>query len=146
MSVAYIYPAVLRRVDQEAYLVHFPDLPEARTFGQNKEDALLRAKDCLREAMRSRVRDQEEIPAPSEPGENAYPISLSAETAAKVAVYEAFRAKGLSRVALAAKLGVAEGEVRRILDPSHNTKLGRLEEAARALGGRLEVCFVADPA
>ena len=60
----------------------------------------------------------------------------------KAAVYDAFRRGGLTRVALAGKLNVDESEVRRILDPTHRTKLDRLEQAAKALGGRLEITFV----
>lgn len=49
----------------------------------------------------------------------------------------------MSKVALAAKMGRAESEVRRILDPDHGTKLDQLEEAAVGLGGRLVVAFEA---
>jgi hypothetical protein len=35
--------------------------------------------------------------------------------------------------------GRAEGEVRRMLDPRHATKIGRLEEALATLGKRLVV-------
>lgn len=45
----------------------------------------------------------------------------------------------MTRVALAGKLGKAEGEVRRMLDPYHRTKLGALEAGLLALGKRLVV-------
>jgi len=47
--------------------------------------------------------------------------------------------------ALANKLNVDESEVRRILNPTHRTKRHRLEQAAKALGGRLEITFVPIP-
>lgn len=146
MLKPYVYPALFRRVEEEAYLVSFPDLPEARTFGNDEAEAAAAAADCLREALRSRIRDQEEIPTPSEAGAGMRLVAPPAEIAAKVAVYDAFQRRGVSRVALAEQLGVAETEVRRILDPNHRTKLGRLDEVAHALGGRLEVVFVPDPA
>ena len=65
----------------------------------------------------------------------------SPESAAKAAVYRAFKASGLKKVDLARQMGRNEVEVRRILDPHHGTKLGQLDEAARALGGRLSVAF-----
>ena len=40
-------------------------------------------------------------------------------------------------MALAKKLGIAEGEARRILNPRYGTKLDRLEAALAALGHRL---------
>ncbi|WP_407528711.1 type II toxin-antitoxin system HicB family antitoxin [Methylobacterium oryzisoli] len=146
MANSYTYPARFRQVEQEAYLVDFPDLPEARTFGNDEAEAIAAASDCLREALRSRMRDQEEIPSPSALQSGWRLIAPPAELAAKVAVYEAFRRKGDTRKALADRLGVAEGEVRRVLDPNHRTKLGRLDEVAHALGGRLVVTFVTDPA
>lgn len=58
------------------------------------------------------------------------------------AVYSAGKASGMTKVALAALVGRSEGEMRRILDPDHGTKLDQLEETAAALGGRLVVSFV----
>ena len=46
---------------------------------------------------------------------------------------------GLSNVALAARLGCHEGEVRRLLDPRHASGLDRLADAIRAAGGDLEL-------
>ena len=45
----------------------------------------------------------------------------------------------MTRVALAGKLGKAETEVRRMLDPYHRTKLPAIEAGLRALGKRLVV-------
>ncbi|WP_349371286.1 type II toxin-antitoxin system HicB family antitoxin [Salinarimonas sp.] len=138
----YVFPALFENGEDGEIIVTFPDLPEAITFGRSEEDALEQAQDCLREALRGRMRDQEDIPQPSQDVTGARAISPPAEMAAKVAVYEAFQRAGMTRVALADRLHVHEGEVRRILDPNHRTKLERLDEAARALGGRLEVTFV----
>ena len=40
-------------------------------------------------------------------------------------------------------MGRSETEVRRILDPHRGTKIDQLDEAARALGGRLVIHFEA---
>ena len=40
---------------------------------------------------------------------------------------------------LARKLGIAEGEARRILNPRYGTKLDRLETVLAALGRRLVI-------
>jgi antitoxin HicB len=61
------------------------------------------------------------------------------------AVYSAWRASGLSKVALGEKIGRSETEVRRLLDPDYGTKLDQLGEAADALGGRLSIAFTTAP-
>ncbi len=52
---------------------------------------------------------------------------------------------GLSNVVLAARLGCHEGEVRRLLDPRHASRLERLADAIRAAGGGLELRLHAPP-
>ena len=46
---------------------------------------------------------------------------------------------GLSRLALARRLGVDEKVVRRMLDPRHRTPVSRIDDALRALGHELVV-------
>ena len=138
----YIYPAIVEQGEEGSFIVRFPDFPEALTFGSTETEAVHEAADCLREALRGRIRDGENLPLPSENVQGAHMIAPPAEMVAKAAVYDAFRRGGLTRVALADKLNVDESEVRRILDPMHRTKLDRLEQAAKALGGRLEITFV----
>lgn len=142
MARFYTFPVTIVQEADGVFMARFPDLPEALTFGATEDEAAAEAVDCLREALRARMRDGENIPPPSEGLQGARAVAAPAETAAKAAVYEAFRERGITRVALADRLGVNESEVRRILDPGHRTKLERLEQAAAALGGRLEVSFV----
>ena len=59
--------------------------------------------------------------------------------AAKAALYEALREERLSNSAFAVALCVQESEVRRMLDPRHATKIGRLEDALARFGKRLVV-------
>jgi antitoxin HicB len=56
-----------------------------------------------------------------------------------MALIAAFRESGMTRVALAARLGKGENEVRRMLDPHHRTKLPAIEDALRVLGKRLVI-------
>lgn len=133
------YPVALERGEEGDVVVTFPDVPEAVTFGYSEAEALVSAVDALRVALRTRQTDGLDIPDPSpvEPGQPAVPAP--AEISAKRLVIDAFARAGLSKTELARRMEVQEGEVRRILDPHHRTKLDRLEEAARALGGRLRL-------
>ncbi len=134
----YAYPARLKR-HPDTILVTFSDLREAITEGKDRAEAFESAVDCLDVALLFRLKDGEDIPAPSKPKRGEVLIPASPQVAAKVAFVLAFRASGLTRVALAKRLGWAESEIRRLLDPNHATKLDRIDVALRALGRRLVV-------
>lgn len=50
------YPVQLED-DDGSILVTAPDLPEFSTFGEDRDDALMRAVDALEEAIAARVHD-----------------------------------------------------------------------------------------
>ena len=52
---------------------------------------------------------------------------------------EAMREVGIGNVELGRRLGVAENEIRRCLEPRQATKISRLDDALAALGRRLIV-------
>ena len=110
------------------FTVTFRDLPEAITQGENIEDALNEAADCLEEAIANRVIRRLPIPIPSEANENEYMVTTPLQTSFKASIWLAMQEKNLNQTQLAQTLRVDEKEVRRILDPSHNTKL-ETEEA-----------------
>ena len=59
--------------------------------------------------------------------------------AAKLALYEAMRAQGITRTELARRLGLQENAVRRLLDLDHRSHIHQIDRALAALGQRLEV-------
>ena len=124
------------------FTVTFRNLPEAITQGENIEDALNEAADCLEEAIASRVICRLEIPVPDEPAENEYLVTTPLQTSFKASIWLAMQEKNLNQTQLANTLNVNEKEVRRILDPSHNTRLETLERALLALGKK-PVLYVA---
>ena len=141
------------------FTVTFRDLPEAITQGENIEDALNEAADCLEEAMRPRVGARRKgtriktaianrvirrlpIPTPSEANENEYLVTTPLQTSFKASIWLAMQEKDINQTQLAKTLNIDEKEVRRILDPSHNTKLETLERSLLALGKR-PVLYVA---
>ncbi len=124
------------------FTVTFRDLPEAITQGENIEDALNEAADCLEEAIANRVLRRLPIPTPSEANENEYLVTTPLQTSFKASIWLAMQEKNINQTQMATTLNVDEKEVRRILDPSHNTKLETLERSLLALGKR-PVLYVA---
>ena len=134
----YVYPARLEQ-HKGTTIVSFRDLPEAVTEGRSRAAALSEATDCLDVALLFRLKERAQLPAPTAARRGEVLVAASPHIAAKVALARAFADSGLTRVALAKRLGVRETEVRRMLDPDHGTRLERLNEGMRALGRQLVV-------
>ena len=132
------YPATLTP-DREAggFTVAFPDLPEAITQGEDRLDALDQAADCLEEAIAGRVRRGDEIPTASKTKASQTVIFVPPLMAAKAALYLAMREAKISNVKLAKQLGCDEKDVRRMLDPRHNSRITALQAALAALGKKI---------
>ena len=132
------YPVSLERQDDGAYLVSFPDIPEALTEGASEEEALTEAEDCLIASLGGYIQAHREVPLPS-PARGREVVTLPALAAAKTALYCEMRAQGMGNTALAERLGITEGAVRRLVDPDHRSHIGQVEAGLRALGQRLLV-------
>ncbi|OMF45418.1 type II toxin-antitoxin system HicB family antitoxin [Paenibacillus amylolyticus] len=63
----HIYPAVFEKGEVKGYTVTFPDLPGAITEGDDIEEALTMARECLELHLYGLEEDEEEIPLPSKP-------------------------------------------------------------------------------
>ena len=130
----FVYPAQLQRTEGDEIVVSFRDLPECLTSGADETEALAEATDALEEAIAGRVDDRESIPYPSTRRAGEHLVTVPADTAVKAALALALRETGTTRVALAARLGIDEKAVRRMLDPRHRSSANRIHEAVRALG------------
>ena len=138
MTQGLTWPVELERQEDGSILVSFPDVPEALTEGETAAEALAQAQDCLVAALGGYVGERRAIPRPS-PARGRTTVSLSALTAAKIALYGAMRAQGVGNTALAVRLGLSEGAVRRLIDLDHRSHIGQIETALRALGQQLTV-------
>jgi antitoxin HicB len=136
------YPAsILREHNGKGFFVRFADLPEALTSGDDMNDSLAQAADCLAEALAGRIRRGDSIPTPSKLKRGQYPIGVPLYLAPKLALYLAAREQGLRNVEIAKRLGVSETVVRRMLDPKHDTKPAKIQAALNALGKRIVIAF-----
>lgn len=141
---SFIYPARLKPDTVDGgFLITFSDLPEAITQGEDIEDALNEAADCLDEAIVNRMVSGLPVPFPSFVKKGDVPVPLAAQTAAKAALYIALQDARVTKTALAKRLDCDEKEVCRLLDPRRPSKLPRLEAALAAIGQRLIIGFQA---
>ena len=125
------------------FVVTIRDLPEVVTSGETHAEAISLAEDAVEVALFVRMEKCEPLPLPSplQPGEIA--TVLPARLAAKAAIYAAWQTSDIRQTELARRMGRTDAEVRRILNPRHGTKIDQLEEAAKALGGRVNISFEA---
>ena len=142
----YAYPCSIARDEdeaqatgREAYVVTFPDVYGANTGGWSWDEALELAEDCLSIALGAYVKNHEAIPGPSPLADGQVLVPVPPVVAAKLALYTAMREQGVTNVALAARLGMYESAVRRIVDPRHRSHIGQVERALHAVGRSLVV-------
>lgn len=101
----YVYPVTLEIDEAGRVVASFPDVPEALTDGADEGEALSEARDALRAALAGYVQARRPLPQPSR--SKGRQIALPPLIAAKLAIYQAMRERGLSNVALGARLGLS---------------------------------------
>lgn len=119
------------------YVVTFPDIPEALTQGDTREEALKMGLDALVTSFEFYFEDNCRIPSPSDITDEFVEVPLS--VASKVMLLNAFLDAGLTQVELAHRMGVKKQEVTRIFDLHHSTKIDTIQKALNALGKRLNL-------
>ncbi len=132
------YPVTLTPDDNDTVMVTFPDIPEAVTFGEDEEDALLRAIDALETMLAAKMADKEDIPIPY-PDDGRLCVRLPALTAAKVLLYQTMRQQNVREAELARRLGWRASQADRLLDLNHTSALDQIEQALNILGMSLIV-------
>ena len=135
----FTYPARLHQYGDDEVVVSFRDLPECLTSGGNEDEALLEARDALEEAVAGRIRRNEDLPSPSLREADERHVAVPIDMAAKAALALAFRASGLTCVALADRVGIDEKSVRKMLDPRQETSADPIDEALSSLDRELVV-------
>ena len=137
MPDTYNYPAEIERDEDSRFVVTFPDFGWGATDSVTRDEVLAEAKDLLRELIAATIRDGEMFRDPSRLGRRRSLVVPPVQIALKAALYEAWREAGISQYHLARSLRVAESEVRRMLNPEHNTKAATMDGALQRLGKRI---------
>lgn len=137
----YAYPCNLISYEEkgEGFLVTFPDVPEAITGGQTREESLVLAEDALVAALAMYVQGGEDVPAPSPVADGQELVAVPPVAAAKLALYTALRTQGITWAALAERLELSESAVCKLLDPDCYSHISQVLKALRAVGRNLVV-------
>jgi len=87
--------------------------------------------------------DGDTLPEASAARNGEHLVAVPVQSILKYFLRDAIADSAMSKVTLAQEMGIDEKEVRRILDPHHNTKMCRLEKAL-AVTGRQPVVDLID--
>jgi antitoxin HicB len=131
---------IILEEDDNTLLVTSPDFPELTTFGEDHDEALVRAVDALEEAVAARIHDRRDIPMPT-PGDVR--VRLPTLTAVKVLLYQGMRDQNIAKAELARRLSWHLPQVDRVLNVNHHSRLDQMDAALGAIGLRLDVTSVA---
>jgi antitoxin HicB len=131
-----IYPVELMPDDNGTVMVTFPDIPEAVTYGEDEDEALLRAVDALEAMLAAYMDDRQAIPKPS-PLDGRKGVLLPVLTSAKVMLYMAMREAGVKKAQLARRMGIHASQADRLLNLDHASRIEEIERAFNVLGKRL---------
>jgi antitoxin HicB len=132
------YPARLAAEPEGGFTVTFADFDFGVTYGATREEALRQAADLLETIVANCLAEGWDVPLPS-PAKGCPLVALEPLVAAKVELYRAMRAAGVTKAELARRVGVAPQQVQRLFDTNHASRLDQLAAAFAALGRRLVI-------
>jgi len=132
------YPVEIKKDTNGTYQVSFPDIPEAHTFGESRDEALEHGIEALDTALSFYIDEGKDLPrASGKRGRSIIRPSLIAEM--KLGIYQSMRTEKIRKTDLARRMGVALMQVDRLLDLTHSSRIEQLEAAYGALGKRVHV-------
>lgn len=124
------------------YLVEVPDLPEANSVGDDQDEALLNAADAIGTALEIYFDERRAIPLPSKARKDQPTVVLPAIEEAKVLLWNEMQAQNIRKAELARRLNVHMPQIDRLFNLKHSTKVEFIEQAAKALGKKLQVTLL----
>lgn len=144
------YPALFEPEPEGGFTVSFPDFATPRnpgaggyTYGATREAALRQAADLLETIIANHLAENWDLPAPGNAPspKNAMIVAIALEplVAAKLALFRAMRAAGITKAELARRMNIAPQQAQRLFDTNHNSRIDQLAAAFQALGRRLVI-------
>ncbi|XUA17734.1 type II toxin-antitoxin system HicB family antitoxin [Citrobacter sp. OP27] len=128
------YPVNLSPAPEGGFVVSFPDIPEALTQGDTREEALSEGLDALITSFEFYFEDNKKIPLPSDVAQGDEFVEVPLSVASKVLLLNAFLDANITRLELAKRTGKPKQEITRLFDLHHSTKIDAVQMAVRALG------------
>lgn len=128
-----VYPCVLREEAGGGFQVTFPDVSGANTSGIDRQQALELAEDALVAALGAHYRVRKTIPLPSPVADGQERVTLRPVAAAKVALHIIIRERDVTGAELAARLGMSDAEIAKLLNPDASSPIDAIENAINAL-------------
>jgi|ERR1035438_9871722 antitoxin HicB len=126
------------KAEGDVIVVTFPDLGYGATQGATEAEAREMAEDFLVMALGDLIKQGKDVPeAIARRGKKYRWIQLPALASVKVELYRELKASGLRKAELARRLRISRGNMDRLFDLRHNTRLEFLEAAFAVLGRRL---------
>jgi len=125
--------------DDGAFVVSFPDFPEAHTFGEDTDEAKARAVDTLMTVIDVYISDKRPIPAPSRARRHMVMIALPVLMELTVELYSAMLVEGVNKAELGRRLDWHMPQVDRVLNVRHASRLDQMQRALGAVGRTIEV-------
>ncbi len=132
------YPVKMTHDTNGTVLVSFIDLP-AHSLGDDEDEAMVAAIDAMETAVAGCMARRVEVPEPSALKRGQRLVEVPAQTAAKIELWNAMLAAGLRKSDLARRLSWHMPQVDRLFDVRHGSRFEAMEQAARAIGKRLEI-------
>jgi antitoxin HicB len=134
------FPIILTAdLEDGGFVVKFPDIPEAITQGDTKEEAIAMAQDALETAIEFYFEDKRAVPAPSKLKRGQQAVELPASLSAKVLLLNEMVRQKIRPVELARRLNTTPQEVNRLTNLKHTTRIDSIAAALQAMGRHLEI-------
>lgn len=132
------YPINIRP-DGRFFLVTFPDIPEAITQGESRDEAIEAAQSALESALDFYFDDRRPVPLPSRVRRGQAFIELPVSLSAKVLLLNEMLLQKVRPAELARRLGTTPQEVNRLTNLRHTSRIDGIAAAMKLLGKTLEV-------
>ncbi|HVV93256.1 MAG TPA: type II toxin-antitoxin system HicB family antitoxin [Hyphomicrobiales bacterium] len=137
-----LFPAHLVPDDNGTIFATCPVLPEVKTFGETRDDALEHLSDAIEEALGARMAHNEELPEAmtAESWDGTSPLAkISTLATIKYMLYRALQQAGITRAELARRLNWHREQVDRLFRIDHATRLDQFDAAFAALGREMSI-------
>ena len=137
------YPGIVHN-DSDGLWIEFPDLPISGTQGEDMDDLIRMAVDCISGYFEILLQEGEDIPEPSRPeGENIIYIEPYPEIAIPLMIKELRKQQNITQSEVAERIGVKYQTYQQVENlKKFNATIKTLNKIAKALGKRLRVDFV----